>query len=109
MVLAGAAWFGLRLTLQQYFGQRRAELELRQRQLKHDLAELQGNIVALLSSQYSRAQGTAAEPEVREELEEAEDQYAAILRGIIEEDPEMAQAARKHAQELSARREEREG
>jgi hypothetical protein len=70
----------------------RNQLELRRRQTDLDVANLQRDVVKLLQEEFDRIKGTEAAQVVGLELDQAELEYEAILRGLMLARPELTQA-----------------
>ncbi len=77
------------------FGSVRQYLSQRKRESDLDLAKLQGDLVELLRQKCDATKENPDKNLLRAELEEAQDVYEGILRGIICVLPELMEAARE--------------
>ena len=94
-VLALAAVIGGGLALYQW----QEQLELRRRQTDLDVANLHQNVVNLLKEKLDRVRGTPEAQAVEAELDQAETEYEAILRGMVMARPELVRAKREFIME----------
>jgi len=95
LVLALGALIGAGWAIYRHFEQRDRELRLRERQNDLDVARLQADLVTELRLRYEQARGQLEHLALRRELQVEEDNYLAILRGLVLLRPELAQAQRE--------------